>query len=268
VGTAILCIVWLFVGERVERRFEAMMVEVPVVGPTAPFSTVKSASATGEGPVADAATGEGSVAAATAREGSDAAPRTSAPTAPISEMALRARLADARFHVWDYSLVQWRDARLTGIGFGSMLPRAKHASEHDMTLTPEQRKGVAIGHPHSTWIQTLSETGLIGFSIYGAWVTVILVCAWSALAPAGHRTSSRVAGTAVHGGTSPTAFDSLTGPVPSWLDAGLLGAVVAFLVAAQFDCYQMNSTAFAIGLIPAAMLCRPRGAARSTAPPL
>ena len=245
VGTAILCIVWLFVGERVERRFEAMMVEVPAMAAPAPPGAVKSASATVQGDASGA---------------SAAAPTpASAPSAPISQMALRARLADSRFHVWDYSLVQWREARLTGIGFGSVLPRAKHASEHDTTLTPEQRKGVAIGHPHSTWIQTLSETGLIGFSIYAAWVTVILVCAWSALAPAGPSSAAH--------SRAPSATDSLTGPVPAWLDAGLLGAVIAFLVAAQFDCYQMNATAFAIGLIPAAILCRPRGAARAIAPP-
>jgi hypothetical protein len=266
VGTAILCIVWLFVGERVEKRFDAMMVEVPVTTAPASLSAVKSASATGQGQLADAAAHEDLGANATAQEG--ATPIATAGNAPISQMALRARLADSRFHVWDYSLVQWREAPLTGIGFGSVLPRAKHASKHDMTLSAQQREGVAIGHPHSTWIQTLSETGLVGFCIYAAWVAVILVTAWHALGPAACGLARTMSGTATAGHEPAMRADALTGPVPSWLDAGLLGAVVAFLVAAQFDCYQMNSTAFAIGLIPAAMLCRPRGAARSTAPPL
>ncbi|MBU3728536.1 MAG: O-antigen ligase family protein [Phycisphaerales bacterium] len=261
VGTAILCIVWMFVGERVERRFEAMMVEVRVVASPAPLSAAKSTSAADQADAGDAS--------ATATQ------RASIPSAPISEMALRARLADSRFHVWDYSLLQWRESPVVGIGFGSVLPRAKHASEHDTMLTSEQRKGVSIGHPHSTWIQTLSETGLVGFSLYASWVLVILACAWSALAPqtcftAGHITrqdGTRHApgGTREHRAPIERA-DPLTGPVPSWLDAGLLGAVIAFLVAAQFDCYQMNATAFAIGLIPAAILCRPRGAAQATAP--
>jgi hypothetical protein len=247
VGTAILCIVWMFVGERVQRRFEAMVQEPTVmVMERAPMVTVSSAGAL----VPDQ-------------------------SAPISEVALRVRLADSRFHVWDYSLLQWRESPVAGIGFGSVLPRAKHASEHDMTLTPDQRKGISIGHPHSTWIQTLSETGLIGFGIYGAWVLVTLGCAWSALAPgiphAAGRTT-RQDGTRHARGEGRERHapiehaDPLAGPVPSWLDAGLLGAVIAFLVAAQFDCYQMNATAFAIGLIPAAILCRPRGAARATAP--
>jgi len=262
VGTAILCVVWLFVGERVEKRFEAMVREVPVVvAAPAPFTAAQSATATGDGDPANAPS-------APSPEGSGPATHAAQTHAPISEMALRVKLADSRFHVWDYSLMQWRGAPVTGIGFGSVLPRAKHASEHDMTLSAQQRGGVAIGHPHSTWIQTLAETGLIGFCIYAAWVTVILVTAWHALGPAacGHARTMYGSATASPGTAMRT--DALTGPVPSWLDAGLLGAVIAFLVAAQFDCYQMNSTAFAIGLIPAAMLCRPRGAARSIAPPL
>ncbi len=230
VGAAILCVVWLFVGERVEKRFESMVREAPVVvAAPEPMTAVKSA-----GPLEHQ--------------------QPQQQSAPISEAAMRLKLADSRFHVWDYSLKQWRDAPLTGIGFGSVLPRAKHASVHDMTLSKQQRDGVAIGHPHSTWIQSLSETGLIGFSLYAGWVSVILVTAWVSI--------GATAGTGRHG------TEALAGTVPSWLDAGLLGAVIAFLVAAQFDCYQMNSTAFAIGLIPALVLCRPRGAARSTAPPL
>ena len=266
VGAAILCIVWLFVGDRVEKRFAALVVQDPVPAAiiTLPAG-VKSATATEQAMPTNAA------ATATAANATDApataAPAAAAPAAqgaPISEMARRIKLADSRTHIWDYSLTQWREAHLTGIGFGSVLPRAKHAAQHDMTLTPAQREGVEIGHPHSTWIQTLSETGLIGFGIYLGWVCVIMAVAWRALAPAGtHGPSIEPS----HGRRANDSLgDSLTGPVPAWLDAGLLGAVIAFLVACQFDSYQMNATAFAIGLIPAAILCRPRGAAPATAP--
>jgi len=254
VGTAILSIVWLFVGDRVEKRFAALVIEVPVVTepmPISPPAAVKSAAAAAHD--ASAAAPESAGAAAGAAPlgahgiaAADASP--SATAAPISEMARRIKLADSRTHIWDYSLNQWSEARLTGIGFGSVLPRAKHAAEHDMTLTAEQREGVEIGHPHSTWIQTLAETGLIGFGIYLGWVCATMAIAWRALAPA-----------------SDSQRDWLTGPVPAWLDAGLLGAVIAFLVAAQFDCYQMNATAFAIGLIPAIILCRPRAQSPATA---
>jgi hypothetical protein len=228
VGTAILCIVWLLVGDRVERKFEAMVRDpaVMVMEPV-PMAAVSSASAAWQDQ-----------------------------PAPISEAAMRLRLADSRFHMWDYSLMQWRDDRLVGIGFGSVLPRALHASEHDMTLTEDQRKGISIGHPHSTWIQTLAETGLVGFGIYMGWLCVIAGTAWRALAPVASDARTGLA----------HATGDAAGPVPPWLDAGLMGAVIAFLVAAQFDCYQMNGTAFAIGLIPAAILCRPRGAAQATAP--
>jgi hypothetical protein len=258
VGAAILSIVWLFVGDRVEQRFAQLVVHEPIPGALLPLPTaVKSASALVQDVAADMRDVDGAtigsfaaaldnasanelMAAATGPES-----RPAGLEAPVSEMARRVRLADSRFHIWDYSLNQWRDAPIVGIGYGSVLPRAKHASEHDMTLTAQQRAGVVIGHPHSTWIQTLAETGLVGFGIYLGWVCVIMAASWRALGPSG----------AVTG-------DSLIGAVPSWLDAGLFGAVIAFLVAAQFDCYQMNSTAFAIGLIPAAILCRPR----STAP--
>jgi hypothetical protein len=278
VGAAILCIVWLFVGDRVEKRFAALVVQDPVPAAIIPLPAgVKSATATEQVMPANAAATATAANTANAPDDADAAnpavtahaavPAGAAPAAqgaPISEMARRIKLADSRTHIWDYSLKQWREAHLTGIGFGSVLPRAKHAAEHDVTLTPAQREGVEIGHPHSTWIQTLSETGLIGFGIYLGWVCVIMAVAWRALAPAGTRgpsidSSHRQCADASLG-------DSLTGPVPTWLDAGLLGAVIAFLVACQFDSYQMNATAFAIGLIPAAILCRPRGAAPATAP--
>ena len=249
VGTAVLSVVWLFVGDRVEKRFADLVVQEPV--PVVPLPiAVESASASADpSPTIAAADSVGPI--ADAPQAADVL----AHEAPITEMARRVKLADSRSHIWDYSLKQWREAPLTGIGFGSVLPRAKHAAQHDMTLTPAQREGVEIGHPHSTWIQTLAETGLVGFGIYLGWVCVIMAAAWRALAPA--ETSDRA--------VNASMGDSLTGPVPSWLDAGLLGAVIAFLVACQFDCYQMNSTAFAIGLIPAAILCRPRGTAPATA---
>jgi hypothetical protein len=265
VGTAILSIVWMFVGERVENRFARLVIQDPVPAtilslPTAVKSASASMDAAAAAPQPQAAAAEPAPAAhahagatdfpAEADAGDLPAPdqRPAIAEAPISEMARRVQLADSRFHIWDYSLKQWRDAPVAGIGFGSVLPRAKHASEHDMTLTEEQRKGVSIGHPHSTWLQTLSETGIVGFGIYLGWVCAIMAVAWRALAPA-----------------SDAARDWLTGPVPAWLDAGLLGAVIAFLVAAQFDCYQMNATAFAIGLIPAIILCRPRAQSPATA---
>ena len=265
VGAAILSVVWLFVGDRVEKRFADLVVQDPVptlVLPTAVQSAVASVHDAPASTPDEAASGVAESAHAPADSPSlasspDAAPHAhSAPNAPVTEMARRIKLADSRTHIWDYSLKQWREAPLTGIGFGSVLPRAKHAAAHDMTLTPAQREGVEIGHPHSTWIQTLAETGLVGFGIYLGWVCAVMAIAWRALATTdahGHRTEAPMG-------------DSLTGQVPSWLDAGLLGAVIAFLVACQFDCYQMNSTAFAIGLIPAAILCRPRGAAPATAP--
>ena len=255
VGTAILSIVWMFVGERVEKRFAALVIEVPVVTEPLPISlptAVKSANASAHDATAAVPESAGAAAGTAplgAQDIADADAGSAATAAPVTEMARRIKLADSRTHIWDYSLKQWGEARLTGIGFGSVLPRAKHAAEHDMTLTAEQREGVEIGHPHSTWIQTLAETGIIGFGIYLGWVCVIMSVAWRALAPA-----------------SGGARDRLTGPVPAWLDAGLLGAVIAFLVAAQFDSYQMNATAFAIGLIPAIILCRPRATAPATAP--
>ena len=82
VGTAILCVVWLFVGERVEKRFEAMVQEAPiVVAAPEPMTAVKSAGAVEH-------------------------QQPQQQSAPISEVAMRLKLADSRFHVWDYSLKQ------------------------------------------------------------------------------------------------------------------------------------------------------------------
>jgi O-antigen ligase len=190
VGAVILGAVWTVVGEKVQQKFDMLVVK-------------------------EAATG-----------------RTTDAEAPEQTVsAVKLNLQDGRMVMWEYAIGQWRQSPVTGLGFGTVLARSKNLAKDDPSISAVQRKGITeLGHPHSTWIQTLAETGLAGFALYGAWVISTLAIGWRLL-----------------GASRPPTC-------PEWLPPALLGAALAFFVASQFDCYQMNSTAFAIGLIPIGLL--------------
>jgi O-antigen ligase len=192
VGAVILAVVWLVVGEKVQQKFDALVVR------------------------------DTAVAAGTAGTTTDA---------PQTVASMRLNMQDGRMAVWRFAIRQWQQAPWSGVGFGTVLARAKSVDEHEPGLEKAERKGVVeLGHPHSTSVQTLAETGLIGFALYASWVISALWIGWRLL-----------------GADRPPNC-------PQWLPPALLGAALAFFVASQFDCYQMNSTAFAIGLLPIGLL--------------
>lgn len=143
-----------------------------------------------------------------------------------------------RGSIWVYSVRQWAQNPLTGTGIGTVLHRAKMAAAAGRSEYGLLPKHLNIGHPHSTWLQALSEGGLVGLSLLVGWVLAGCVRGWklirSPLVPTGSRQEAVTAA--------------------PWLAPGMLGALIAFVVASQFDCYHLNATAFALGLIPATLL--------------
>jgi hypothetical protein len=218
VGAVILAVVWIVVGEKVQQKFDALVVrDVASVEGDSPAPSTTAAAAGGASTPAGASATTGTADTTT--------------DAPQTVSSMRLNMQDGRMAVWRFAIRQWQQSPWSGVGFGTVLARAKSVDEHEPGLENTERKGVVeLGHPHSTSVQTLAETGLIGLALYASWVISTLWIGWRML-----------------GADRPPNC-------PQWLPPALLGAALAFFVASQFDCYQMNSTAFAIGLLPIGLL--------------
>ena len=217
-GLLIVAAVWILVGQHVESKFRnTVLVQAESVAP--PASSVEEAGSGGAAKAGDAAQPVG-------------APG-STPTQPTPvDMG-----PDYRVVIWRFTMRQYGDAPLSGIGYGSVYDRAGRVPADDTSYTEyEHRLVPALRHPHSMWMQSLVETGVLGLGVLIAWSVATCVVGMRS-----GRSSSR-------GGISSPSSQ------PRWIAPGLLGGFWVFLAASQFDGYQMNATAFAIGLIPAALL--------------
>jgi hypothetical protein len=217
-GLLIVAAVWVLVGQQVESKFRNTVVVQPEsVAP--PASSVEEA---GSGEAAKA----GDTAQPVVAPGAATTPPTPVDMGP-----------DYRVVIWRFTMRQYADAPLSGIGYGSVYDRAGRVQPGDASYTEyEHRLIPALRHPHSMWMQALVETGVLGLGVLIAWGVATCVVG-------------------MRSGSSLSRGDLSSPPSqPRWLAPGLLGGFWVFLAASQFDGYQMNATAFAIGLIPASLL--------------
>ncbi|MFO0895608.1 MAG: O-antigen ligase family protein [Phycisphaerales bacterium] len=134
---------------------------------------------------------------------------------------------DLRFYYWRAALHAWWQDPVTGYGLGGTRPATAGYPERErfesllqdspIPITPEMW---APDHPHSTWVQVLAETGLVGLGLAAAAVAAVL------------RT------TAARARVSP-------------LQCGTLAAMIFWCVAALFDSSMNASTLTAISVLAA-----------------
>ncbi len=99
-----------------------------------------------------------------------------------------------RVYWWGLTLEEWRDAPIAGTGYGSWQRWARSQRETidlsaRLKTTPDR---LIMAHPHSTYFQTLAETGLVGALLT---LAVALAVAKTA-APAARRDAIALAGLA------------------------------------------------------------------------
>lgn len=131
-----------------------------------------------------------------------------------------------RIAMWRMAVHGWTQRPLLGVGVGGIQRSISaetpiRSPEHDLTK---------VGMVHSTYVQALAETGLVGACLLIGWIVVMMREALQRVAEQPIRV---------------TAF----------------GATLLWLIAAAFDGYQQSGGFLTVGAITAALACMPQAAA-------
>lgn len=135
--------------------------------------------------------------------------------------------AEIRLAMWKMAWTGWKDHPLLGVGIGGI----PESISKTTTVTNSQVEMKTVTMIHSTYLQALAETGVVGFTLLMAFVVSFFV----------------------------SAFRSVR-ENPVWISS--FGACVVWFTAAAFDGFQQSGGFLSIGAIVMVLACQPQTTTR------
>ncbi|MBM4007869.1 MAG: O-antigen ligase family protein [Planctomycetes bacterium] len=133
--------------------------------------------------------------------------------------------AEERLAMWKMAILGWMDRPILGAGVGGI----RNTIAQQTTVQCQQSDLRTVGMVHSTYLQTLAETGVVGATLLAGWLWLALLDAWRSVR------------------LQPVRITTF-------------GALLLWLVAAAFDGYQQSGGFLTVGAICMALATMPAAA--------